>query len=73
MPVLPPTNPGNDYGHYKGSAANHQYVIENVVDVLRGRAPITVKPEEALAVVRIIEQMYASAAASSASSAVKKP
>lgn len=61
MPVLPPTNPGNDYGHYKGSAANHQFVIENVVDVLRGRAPITVKPEEALAVVRIIERMYASA------------
>lgn len=58
MPLLPPTNPGNDYGHYKGSAANHQFVIENVVDVLRGRAPITVKPEEALAVVRIIEQMY---------------
>lgn len=61
MPVLPPTNPGNDYGHYKGSAANHQFVIENVVDVLRGRAPITVKPEEALAVVQIIEQMYESA------------
>lgn len=61
MPVLPPTNPGNDYGHYKGSAANHQFVIENVVDVLRSRAPITVKPEEALAIVRIIERMYESA------------
>lgn len=59
MPVLPPTNPGNDYGTYKGSAANHQFVIANVVDVLRGRAPITVRPDESLAVVDIIERMYA--------------
>jgi len=58
MPVLAPTNPGNDYGYYKGSAANHQFVIDNVIDVLRGRAEITTKPEEALAVVRIIEKMY---------------
>lgn len=61
MPVLPPTNPGNDYGAYKGSAANHQYVIQNVVDVLRGRAPITTTPQEALAVVEMIEQFYAAA------------
>lgn len=61
MPMLPPTNPGNDYGAYKGSAANHQFVIANVVDVLRGRAPITVRPDESLAVVDIIERMYAAA------------
>jgi UDP-N-acetyl-2-amino-2-deoxyglucuronate dehydrogenase len=28
MPELAPTNPGNDYGAYKGSAANHNYVIK---------------------------------------------
>lgn len=61
MPELPPTNPGNDYGAYKGSAANHQYVIQNVVDVLRGRAPITTSPEEGLAVVQMIEQFYTAA------------
>ena len=37
MPQLPKTNPGNDYGGYKGSAANHAYVIENVIDVIRSR------------------------------------
>jgi UDP-N-acetyl-2-amino-2-deoxyglucuronate dehydrogenase len=36
MPILPPSNPPNDYGGYKGSASNHQYVFENVVDVLKG-------------------------------------
>lgn len=58
MPGLPPTNPGNDYGAYKGSAANHQFVIQNVVDLLHGRAPITTTPEEGLAVVQLIEQLY---------------
>jgi hypothetical protein len=32
MPILPETNAANDYGNYKGSAANHQYVIQNVID-----------------------------------------
>jgi UDP-N-acetyl-2-amino-2-deoxyglucuronate dehydrogenase len=58
MPNLAPTNPGNDYGAYKGSAANHHYVIENVVDVLKGRAPITTNGLEGLKVVDIIERMY---------------
>lgn len=58
MPQLAPTNPGNDYGAYKGSAQNHHYVIENVVDVLRGRAPITTNALEGLKVVDIIERIY---------------
>ena len=41
LPELPPVNPANDYGAYKGRAANHHYIIENVVDVLRGRTSIT--------------------------------
>ncbi len=40
MPVLAATNPANDYGAYKGSAANHHYVVENVVNVLRGDGAI---------------------------------
>ncbi len=59
MPELAPTNPGNDYGAYKGSAANHHYIIENVVDVLKGRAAITTNALEGLKVVDIIERIYA--------------
>lgn len=59
MPELPPSNPANDYGHYKGSAANHVYVIENVVDVLKGRKSITTNALEGLKVVEIIEKIYA--------------
>lgn len=58
MPELAPTNPGNDYGAYKGSAANHHYVIENVVDVLKGRTSITTNALEGLKVVDIIERIY---------------
>jgi UDP-N-acetyl-2-amino-2-deoxyglucuronate dehydrogenase len=58
MPQLAPTNPGNDYGAYKGSAANHHYIIENVVDVLKYRAPITTNAIEGLKVVDIIERIY---------------
>lgn len=58
MPELPPANPENDYGDYKGSAANHRFIIENVVDVLKGRAEITTKPTEGVKVVEIIEEIY---------------
>lgn len=59
MPELPPSNPPNDYGPYKGSAANHHYIFENVVDVLKGRAPITTNALEGLKIVEIIEKIYA--------------
>ncbi len=59
MPKLPPTNAPNDYGAYKGSAANHQYVFENVVDVLKGRTSIKTNALEGYKVVDIIEQIYA--------------
>ncbi len=58
MPELAPTNPGNDYGAYKGSAQNHNYVITNVVDVLKGRDSITTNALEGLKVVDIIERIY---------------
>ena len=59
MPKLPPSNPANDYGHYKGSAANHGYVFENVFETLRGKAQISTNALEGLKVVDIIERMYA--------------
>jgi hypothetical protein len=61
LPELAPTNPGNDYGAYKGSAQNHHYVIQNVVDVLNGKAPITTNALEGLKVVDMIERIYANA------------
>ncbi len=59
MPELAPTNPGNDYGAYKGSAQNHNYMIDNVVDVLKNRNAITTNALEGLKVVDIIERIYA--------------
>ncbi|MFA9274636.1 MAG: Gfo/Idh/MocA family protein [Candidatus Aquirickettsiella gammari] len=58
MPELAPTNPGNDYGAYKGSAQNHNFIIQNVVDVLRGDNSITTNALEGLKVVDIIERIY---------------
>ena len=58
MPELPPANPPNDYGPYKGSAANHHYVIENVIDTLKGRTSATTNVLEGLKVVDIIERIY---------------
>jgi UDP-N-acetyl-2-amino-2-deoxyglucuronate dehydrogenase len=58
MPALAPTNPANDYGSYKGSANNHSYIIENVVDTLKGRTTLTTNALEGLKVVEIIERIY---------------
>jgi len=58
MPVLKEANPANDYGPYKGSAANHNYVISNVIDTLKGRTTATTNALEGLKVVEIIERIY---------------
>lgn len=58
MPKLAPVNPANDYGAYKGSAANHHYIIQNVIDTLKGRTTITTNALEGLKVVDIIERIY---------------
>ncbi|HLP06172.1 MAG TPA: Gfo/Idh/MocA family oxidoreductase [Paludibacter sp.] len=59
MPELAPSNPPNDYGLYKGSAQNHHYVIENVVEKLSDKGTITTNVLEGLKVVDIIERIYA--------------
>lgn len=58
MPELTPSNPPNDYGAYKGSAQNHHYVIQNVIDKLNGNALITTNAMDGLKVVDIIERIY---------------
>ncbi|MDR0769437.1 MAG: Gfo/Idh/MocA family oxidoreductase [Dysgonamonadaceae bacterium] len=58
MPTLPPTNPGNDYGAYTGSAQNHHYVIQNIVDVLKNTGvEITTNARDGYKVVDIIERI----------------
>ncbi|GIV33596.1 MAG: oxidoreductase [Chitinophagales bacterium] len=59
LPVLEPTNPPNDYGPYKGSAANHHHVIQNVIDTIHGTASIDTNALEGMKVVDIIERIYA--------------
>lgn len=59
LPQLAPTNPANDYGAYKGSAANHHYIIENVVKTLKGDSSVTTNALEGMKVVEIIERIYA--------------
>ena len=59
MPALKESNPPNDYGTYKGSAANHHYIIENVVQTLSGSSSITTNALEGMKVVDIIERIYA--------------
>jgi len=61
MPNLEPTNPGNDYGAYKGSAQNHHFVIQNVIDVLQEKKSITTNALEGMKIVDIIERIYQSA------------
>jgi UDP-N-acetyl-2-amino-2-deoxyglucuronate dehydrogenase len=59
MPELAPSNPPNDYGLYKGSAQNHHYVIENVIEKLSDKGTITTNLLEGLKVIDIIERIYA--------------
>jgi UDP-N-acetyl-2-amino-2-deoxyglucuronate dehydrogenase len=58
IPELSQINISNDYGNYKGSAANYALVIQNVIDVLRNKKSITATAEEGLKVVNIIERIY---------------
>ncbi len=57
-PELVESEPPNDYGSYKGSAANHHFVYENVIDVLKGRANAGNGAQEGLMVADIIERIY---------------
>ncbi|MFW5889810.1 MAG: Gfo/Idh/MocA family protein [Marinilabiliaceae bacterium] len=58
MPPLPSAGPPNNYGHYQGSAANHHFVIDNVIQTLKERTFVTTNALEGLKVVDIIERIY---------------
>lgn len=58
MPELAPSNPPNDYGAYKGSAQNHHYIIQNVVEKINECGSITTNVLEGLKVIDIIERIY---------------
>jgi UDP-N-acetyl-2-amino-2-deoxyglucuronate dehydrogenase len=60
MPELAASMPANDYGFYKGSAANHEFVIKNVIDHLNGKKEITTDVSDGMKVVEIIERIYKS-------------
>jgi len=55
---LSKSNPPNEYGQYKGSAANHQYVFDNVIKYLKGENAHFTTAKEGLQVVKIIETVY---------------
>ena len=61
VPDLPTSQPANDYGGYTGSAANHHFVIDNVVNVLRHGASVDSTVAEGIAVVETIGEIYAAA------------
>lgn len=48
----------NDYGTYKGSAANHDKVIENIINVILHNAEIATSGSEGAKIVEIIEKIY---------------
>jgi len=58
MPDLPAASAPNDYGTYKGSAGNHAFVIQNVIDTLQGKAQIATGGEDGMKVVDIIQRIY---------------
>lgn len=58
LPELQPCLPANNYGHYTGSAANHQFVFENVISTLRQQGCATTNARDGLKVVEMIERMY---------------
>ncbi len=57
LPPLPPTNAPNHYGNYSGSASNHEFVIQEVVNTLLRNQPVQTTAEEGKSVVQLIESI----------------
>ncbi len=58
---LPASSPANNYGYYQGSMSNHDKVIHNVTQALKGKEPIMTGVKDGVEVVKIIDQLYAAA------------
>ena len=56
---LPTSSPANNYGYYEGSMSNHDKIIHNVINALKGREKIMTNAYEGLKVVEVIDNMYA--------------
>lgn len=54
---LEASQPPNDYGHYKGSAQNHLYVIQNAIDFVLKGSKIDVDLTEGILSVKNIEKL----------------
>ena len=59
MPTVPAAAPPNDYGSYKGSAANHHFIFDNVLATLAGKTTATTNALEGMKVVEMIARIYA--------------
>ena len=57
-PKFPEPSTKYDYGDYKGNANNHNFVMENVIDTLKGKTKVSLSGAEGLKVVDIIERIY---------------
>jgi len=62
LPAIAITAKANDYGRYQGSMSNHDRVIDNVINTLRGTEQAMTNAHEGKKVVEMIEQMYTAAA-----------
>ena len=60
MPDLSSKNSAHSFGNYKGTAANHHFIYDNIVDVLTQKGSISTNALEGLKVVDIIERIYQS-------------
>lgn len=59
MPALPVSEPANNYGPFSGSAANHKYIIDNVVQTLHYNGVASTNAYDGFKVVELIERIYA--------------
>jgi len=57
-PKFPSPSTKHNYGDYKGSANNHNFVMENVIDTLKGKTEVSLSGDDGLKVVDIIERIY---------------
>ena len=60
LPIIDSQIQCNDYGGYKGSASNHDKMIDNVIQVLLDKKDIHTNSIDGLNVVKIIERIYSS-------------
>lgn len=58
LPELTSASTKHDYGNYKGSANNHHFVMENVIDTLKGKTNVSTNALEGMKVVDIIQRIY---------------